>query len=279
MTEALKIVTFIDLLFVLLLMASGTVTGVFGTVIYYLAFFIPVVIAFCYSRRLKREREEQRGLAEAEKTYLSLDKRAVSLVAPIMPLAIGITILMALLTSIILGLFGFSGDPLPDAPIWQLLIVHALVPAILEEMLFRYVPMKLLLPYSSRICILVSAVYFALTHCNLFQIPYALMAGVALMLIDVMADSIWPSVIMHLANNTLSIIWSKYCNDRVSVMIFAYSMVLLQLISVIYIWRNKEKYKAPLDAALSDAEHPKPTYAPVALVVVTLYVAFMNLFN
>ena len=279
MTEALKVVTFIDLVFVLLLMTSGTVGGALGQVIYYLAFFIPVAIAFCYSKRFKRKREEERGLAEEEKTYLRLDKQSAILIAPLIPLGIGVIILSAMTTSIILGIIGFSSKPLPDAPVFELLITHALVPAILEEILFRYVPMKLLLPYSAQRCVLFSAIYFSLIHCNLFQIPYALVAGIILMLINVMTESIWPSLVLHLANNVLSVIVSKYCVDRVSLIIFVYCVGLVELVSIIYLWRNKEKYKEPLRAAMELGDGKlTSTYVPLVLVAVTLYVAFTNLF-
>ena len=91
-----------------------------------------------------------------------------------------------------------------------MLIIHALLPSFLEEMLFRYLPMKLIAPYSRRLCILLSSAYFALIHFNLFQIPYALLAGLVFITVDLWADSVLPSFILHLLNNVISVLWIKY---------------------------------------------------------------------
>ncbi len=279
MKEAIKILTLLDLIFILFLVASGPAVGIFGEALYYMGFFLPTVIAFYYAKRFKREREEERGLAEAENNYLSLDGRKLVFTLPIMTLSIGLIILSSITTTLILNSFGFSGNAIEDAPLIEMLVVHAIVPAILEEMLFRYVPMKLLLPYSPRVCVFISSIFFALIHCNLFQIPYALIAGMALMLIDVIADSIWPSVILHIVNNTLSVIMMKYCNDKTSMLIFIYSIALVELLSIVYIALKKTKYKEALSAAIGDNTALEPTYAPLSLVVLTIYIAFMNLFN
>ena len=79
--------------------------------------------------------------------------------------------------------------------------------------------MKLLLPYSKRHTVIYSSLFFALIHCSFSQMPYAFIAGVIFMLVDVAFDSVWPSIILHFVNNSLSIVWMKYCSGTVATLV------------------------------------------------------------
>ena len=64
MNESIKTIALIDIIFIVILMISSTLDGVFSDLVYYLAFLVPIFIGFYKSLELKRNREEQRGLAE-----------------------------------------------------------------------------------------------------------------------------------------------------------------------------------------------------------------------
>ena len=278
MTEAVKIVTFINIIFVVLFILSGMFPGIIGELIYYLAFFIPIFVGFHYSKGLRHKREEVAGVAEPADTLFSFDKRKTGTFLPLVAPAVLLIFLTSLLTSLILSAFGVTAPLVEDKGIAKMLISHALFPAFFEEALFRYIPMKLLLPYSKRWCVVYSALCFALIHCSFYQMPYAFLAGILFMLIDISYESVWPSVILHFINNSVSVVWMKYCSELVSGICFATVLVLTALVSIVFIFRRKEEYKLMFVEAMSKGEKSSVIYAPFALAAITFYIALINLY-
>ncbi len=82
----------------------------------------------------------------------------------------------------------------------------AVVPAIVEEFAIRGVIMQPLRKYGDRFALVMSSVIFALMHGNMMQIPFALIAGFALGYFAMATGSIWTSVVIHFANNFLSVL-------------------------------------------------------------------------
>ena len=277
MTESVKTLTFINVLFVLLLIASGSFPGFIGSALYYLAFIIPIAIGFSTSVSLKYKREEIKGIAEPLDRFVSFDKSAVGkllcLIAPVVLLIF----LTSLLSSFMLSLVGVSAKPVEDTGIVNMLLVHALVPAVFEEALFRYIPMKLVLPYSRKWCVIYSAICFALIHCSFVQMPYAFVAGILFMIVDVALGSVWPSVILHFVNNAVSVVWMKYCGTLTASLIFVSSLVILSLVSLIFILRKREEYLSDVRGAFDKGEGFPATYAPFALVAVCCCLAAATL--
>jgi len=85
-------------------------------------------------------------------------------------------------------------------------ITIALVPAFCEEFLFRGVVLSNLMPYGKGTAIIVSSVLFGLMHGNFYQFLYATAAGILLGAVYVLTDSIWCSVLIHMINNSTSIL-------------------------------------------------------------------------
>ena len=195
-------------------------------------------------------------------------------VAPV----IAVIFSLAALTSLLLTAMGFTNTPIEDAGILEMIAVHALAPAILEEMLFRYIPMKLLLPYSKRCCIFMSALYFSLIHANLFQMPYAFAAGLIFIVLDVALESVWPSLILHFTNNLCSVIWMKYCNGMSEAIVFISVLLAASIFSAVFIIKKRGAYKDYLKGAFEGSSSFFLTNAPVALIVLSLYIAIVNLF-
>ena len=80
-------------------------------------------------------------------------------------------------------------------------ITLAVVPAFVEELLFRGLVLENLLPFGRSTAILGSAFLFGLMHQNAEQFLYATLSGAVLGWIYVSTRSIWPCVLMHLFNN------------------------------------------------------------------------------
>ena len=279
MTESVKLVTFLDLIFIIMLVISGSLGGIASEIVYYFAFIVPVAVGIYASGSLRYKREEERGIADPPDTTLDFDKnRLVRLASLIFP-AVTLIFLCSLLTSFVLSLVGASSPTVEEEGIISMLLAHALVPAIFEEALFRYIPIKLLLPYSKRFTVVYSALCFALIHCSLYQIPYAFVAGIIFMLIDVALGSVWPSVILHFINNAASVVSIKYCSDPTASLIFVLALIALSLVSLIFIFRKRKEYKRIFMSSFDGGEKCDLTYAPIALVAITLYLSFLNLFS
>lgn len=277
MDEAGKLINLLYVIFILLLALSGSFGGLMGELIYYLAFFIPILIGFYYSKELQRKREEVKGVAEPPDRLLSFDKvRAVKL-APLVAPSILVIFFTSLTTSVILSFFGITASPVEDVGIIRMLLIHALIPAVPEELLFRYVPLKLIAPYSRKWCIIYSAICFSLIHCSFVQMPYAFVAGFIFILIDVMLGSVWPSIILHFLNNAVSVMWMKYASGIGASVIFTVALVLLAIVSLIFALKRREEYKTDLIGAFETAERNITLNIPIILTVICFYLAWTAL--
>ena len=277
MSEAVKIVTLINITFVIMLMLSGSIGGWLGETVYYLAFLIALFFANSVSDKLKNKREEKNGLAEDYNTFLGFDGRRAIKLLPLIAPVVAVVFLTSLLSSLILSLLGVTSAPVENEGVIKMLFAHAVLPAVLEEMMFRYIPLRLLKPYSHRWCVIYSAICFALIHCSLAQMPYAFVAGIIFMVIDIAFDSVLPSLILHFINNAASVIWIKYCSSMGASLIFIAVLASLAVISLVFLFRQRKEYKEDISTAFEAGERMPTTYAPFALAVICLYVALASI--
>lgn len=82
----------------------------------------------------------------------------------------------------------------------------AVVPAFVEELMFRGMIYSNLRPYGKGAAIVISALLFGLMHQNAGQLLYATAAGVVLAVVYEMTHSFWCCVLLHFFNNFLAII-------------------------------------------------------------------------
>lgn len=140
---------------------------------------------------------------------LSFDRRLCVVVCGVAVCLLS-NILAAFVTGALVGV-GAAEPTLPrlgDGSVMTLLLdllVFALVPAVLEELLLRGIVLHTLRPLGDGIAVGVSAVLFGLMHGNLRQVPYALLMGVILGIIYVYTDNLWLTVITHAVSNGLSV--------------------------------------------------------------------------
>ena len=100
----------------------------------------------------------------------------------------------------------FSNDIRGGYVLILMFISTAIVPAFVEELLFRGVVLSSIRPYSESGAILISALLFGLMHQTPFQLLYATAIGVILGIIRVKTGSIWTGVLVHFCNNFLSVV-------------------------------------------------------------------------
>jgi sodium transport system permease protein len=94
-----------------------------------------------------------------------------------------------------------------EAPILQLLLVFAVLPAICEELAFRGFILSGLRHLGSRWrAIIISSIFFGLTHFVLQQSLLAGMFGLVLGYIAVQTGSLFPCIAFHMVHNGLSLL-------------------------------------------------------------------------
>lgn len=126
----------------------------------------------------------------------------------------GVCMLANVLASYIVSFFSRFGVESPEVPDLLVptitsfllnLLVIAVLPALLEELVFRYYVLRTLRSYGDGFAVLVSSLLFGLMHGNIAQIPFACLVGVVLGWLYVATGRVWISVAVHFANNALSV--------------------------------------------------------------------------
>ncbi len=115
--------------------------------------------------------------------------------------------------NLVLKLFnscGFSGMP-PEMPLNNdpaVLVLYgvslAVIPPLVEEIMFRGVILQSLRRYGDGFAVLFSAALFGLYHGNLIQMVFAFLSGLALGFVVIRTGSLLPAVLIHFFNNAVS---------------------------------------------------------------------------
>ena len=111
---------------------------------------------------------------------------------------------------------GYSSvqNPSDITDIITMFISTAVIPPLIEEYAMRGVVLSSLTKHSKALAILGSAYIFGIFHGNFTQIPFAFLCGLIFAYMTIVTNSIWPAVIVHALNNSLS------CIDSVISMYF-----------------------------------------------------------
>ncbi len=152
----------------------------------------------------------------------------------------------------------------PDDVIGCILVFisSVIVPAIVEEILFRKVILNALLPYGKTFSIITSAVLFAIMHCNPSQLIYPFCAGILFALIALSSKSVIPSMLLHALNNALSLSFvfiNKYVSEDIytsAVLTIQKCIIVIGLLCILFFFR-KDTFKS----TLYDGE--KKRYIPI----------------
>ncbi len=230
MKKAIIAICAADAAFLLLLMLSGFFDGILFYAFYAISLILPFALGILVSRDLSCN------------NYLHFGKREARLTLPLIPLTVFIIVIISVLTSLALELFGLQDNTVLEGNFFEALISYALIPALFEELLFRYLPLRVLSHHSPRITVLISAALFAAVHLDPFRIFYAFVAGAILMSIDIMCESVFPSVIIHFVNNTLSVV--SFFLDGYELFAPAYISALLavSVFAAIYVYSRRGEY-------------------------------------
>lgn len=140
-----------------------------------------------------------------------------------LPLFLLTVLVFSVLSSIFAGLFGVTA-PEATGTLPVEFLNYVLAPALAEEFFFRFLLLRLFLPYGKSTAVWLSSILFALIHLNLAQIPYAFAAGLFLGALALSSESIWIPFLFHFTNNALSVA-SSYGNALSSFFLFFFIAV------------------------------------------------------
>lgn len=266
--------TALMLIFLLLLTVSGSTEGTISELIYIIAFIAPVVIGYAIDKK-RREQESQHDREYKEPdSYFKLSGGSVRLFAswifPTVALIMTISQVTAMLLFLVTGTEHTLdvGNNLIFA-----LARHAVLPAFLEEALFRFMPLRMLSRHSASATVIISSLYFALIHNSFYSIPYAFVAGVAFITVDLVCESVWPSVVLHFINNAASVIWIMYSGTQTFAVFYYGTVAALTLVSLAVIFIRRKEYNDKIHKTLSYGEKMPFMYEPLLLAVPTLLMA------
>lgn len=117
-------------------------------------------------------------------------------------------------------------EPRSTVDLILMCISVAVLPALVEEFALRGVLMSSLRRYGNTFAIITSAFVFGIFHGDAAQIPFAFVCGLFFAYIVIATDSIWPAIIVHAMNNSLSCISSVITQvaDEETANIFFYAV-------------------------------------------------------
>ena len=111
------------------------------------------------------------------------------------------------------------------------LVNSVLLPAFLEEFVFRGVILHSLRRFGDGFAILISSVLFAAAHGNIIVFPVALIVGLCISYFVVRTGSLWTGIIVHFCYNGMSIFLNELYSD------VPYESMLLadSLVTILYL--------------------------------------------
>ena len=142
--------------------------------------------------------------------------------------------------------------PVPEGAVGILLffVRTAILPAIIEELCFRGVVLQSLRRFGDWFAIAVSAILFGLTHGNMIQAPFAIVAGFAMGYAAVVTGSLRTSIAIHLLNNGAACLSQIIVGnaDSVTAMVSAagitYGLIFVGIVcGIIYLVRKKNAFR------------------------------------
>ena len=178
----------------------------------------------------------------------------------LVPIAIAIIKVAAVINSLLLTIFGVSEvyselvglttEAYSAYEVVLLVISTVLVPAFVEEILFRGAVLANLKPYGKMAAVVGSAVLFGLMHQNYYQLLYATIAGLVLGYAYIKTGSIWCPILIHFCNNLFStvqqVIYAN-CEETVATVITVIMNLLIMLLGAVcfavYVIKEMKKKK------------------------------------
>lgn len=255
--KAQNTLTLSNLIFLLLFAISLFIGGIWRSVFHLLAFLVAILFGvWCAPDEV--DKLSALRLLTARDTTLAL---------PLIPPTVALTMLTAIGFSALFSFFDIESGATLTGSFFAALLEHALLPAVCEELLFRYLPIVLLGRDNPKGLILTSAFFFALGHVSIPHLPYAFLAGICYMALALMTDSVWPCVLTHFVNNLLSLSLTFFPATTAPILIIFAAVTLL---CVIFLVIKRRVYLDRIRPLLVGKSHEFLTRTPILYAVLVL---------
>lgn len=250
--------------------------------------FLPFLLIYCMGNK-----------EEKETVLLSLEKPSFTGVFLLtIPFGLMLCIAGDYISSWISTLFEMVGITLTSVPDYDVptsggaLFLFAfstiVPPAIIEEFAMRCVTMQPLRKYGDKFAIVMTALVFGLMHRNAVQGIFAFIAGLVFGYIAVIADSVWPSVIVHALNNAFAVVINVMNETNPELANVVYMVVLSVvavsglLSTVLLVFATKKNFrmknptpKFPVKSKLSSFLLSIPMM--ISIIIMLIYTIFGDL--
>ncbi len=186
----------------------------------------------------------------------------------------------------IFSAFGFTFPSmereLPTGVLGFILVVlsTAVFPALLEEFMMRGAVLGVLRKFGDGFAVIASSLVFAFMHASLIQFAFAFLVGVVLGFVTIKSKSIWLAIIIHAANNFISVVFS-YLEFYLSTLelntVFCIFLLIIFALSVLATVKiSKDKAFLKLEKAETEATQAKKIgwFLASPWMVVAICVAF-----
>lgn len=168
----------------------------------------------------------------------------------------------------------FSENFLPN---FILAVETCFIAPLIEETFFRGILLNNLKEYGKFSAIVYTSLWFGIFHGNLAQALPAFLIGVVFAIIDLKAQSIRPSIMLHAFNNTVSLI-ILYTNNDSLMMFFSMGIIASAVYVVKYIHQNYSEIKANIkEAKIWPFFKNKAAIIALAIVVVEMALTFYKI--
>lgn len=178
-----------------------------------------------------------------------------------------------------------------QALVWYVFQLSILAP-FCEEFLFRGLILQNLRKYGNMFAILVSSALFGIIHGNFLQTPFAFLVGIALAVVVIETGSIWVSIAVHCAVNSISVLgdgltyfYGGMASDVITnvvtiLMVAAAVFVAVKLYREGYYKKAVQKYKnnnAPVSKFVLDFMKTPGCIVFIVFYAATMFLSLKNL--
>ena len=119
---------------------------------------------------------------------------------------IPIALMLSALASLLSSAGADSSEDIAKSPVWLAIIAFAIVPAVVEEYVFRGLIFGAYLKVDARAAVVISSLFFALLHFSLGSILYGFFYGCLFALIRIATGNMIYSMAMHLVFNAVNVV-------------------------------------------------------------------------
>ena len=270
MERAVERLSIISLLVLVLLFVPAGFDGIMSSIAYIIAFVLPFVFGMMWLR-------EDENDEEITPLYDTIDREGLAMTLVLIFPCVLITFAFSYLTTICMGLAGFESSVDVGEDFMRALLMHATIPALLEELVFRYLPLRFIGRRAVLPCIIYSSLLFSLVHHSFFSYVHTFVAGAIFITLDLAVGSVVPSIIIHFANNLLSLLWIFYSGKEGFGQMFLLILVVMTLFSCVAIFFIRRRFSERIAPLFCRGERYKHTVFPLFMALPSIGVAILEL--